>query len=204
MAQRVERRSQEERSEATRAQVLDAAITCLVDYGYSSSPTTRIAEQAGVSRGGQLHHFPTKAILFSEAIGHLARERLAQLERDAAAQPHNTDRTRAALELLWGTFSGPLFQAALELWVAARTDEELRRALAPMEREIGRRILEVAREIFSPEHVARSDFETLLLVSFNCMRGIAAVQCYEADAVRRERHWRGTREVLAALFERTG
>ena len=35
-------------------------------------------------------------------------------------------------------FTSPVFTAALELWVAARTDPELHRALGPLEQRIGR------------------------------------------------------------------
>lgn len=65
-------RTQEERSAATRAALLDATVACLVDYGYASLTTTRVVERAGVSRGAQVHHFPTKAQLVTEAVRHLA------------------------------------------------------------------------------------------------------------------------------------
>ena len=42
-------------------------------------------------------------------------------------------RTRAVLDVLAELFTGPLFVAALELWVAARTDEALREAVIDLE-----------------------------------------------------------------------
>jgi AcrR family transcriptional regulator len=55
------RRTQEERSATTRARLLDATIDCLSELGYTNTTTTEIAKRAGLSRGAQLHHFPTKA-----------------------------------------------------------------------------------------------------------------------------------------------
>ena len=51
------RRSQAERSAATREALLDATIDCLVEEGYASITTSRVSERAGLSRGAHLHHF---------------------------------------------------------------------------------------------------------------------------------------------------
>ena len=48
------------------------------------------------------------------------------------------------MDLLAAAFTGPLFVAALELWVAARTDPELRAALVPLEARIGRELHRLA------------------------------------------------------------
>ena len=62
------RRTQEERSAATRAKLLDATIDCLIELGYAGTTTTLIAERAGVSRGAQLHHFPSKDALYRAVV----------------------------------------------------------------------------------------------------------------------------------------
>src|SRR4051794_7435955 len=119
------RRTQQERREATRAALLDATIECLIEYGYAGVTTTKVVERAGVSRGAQVHHFPTKAQLVADAVGRLALRMSEQLGREIETLPSDARRLDAALDMLWQTHSGPLFQAALELWVAARTDAEL-------------------------------------------------------------------------------
>ena len=40
--------------------------------------------------------------------------------------------------MLGDHFAGPVFTAALELWVAARTDDALLEAVAPLEQLVGR------------------------------------------------------------------
>src|SRR5437899_5969622 len=98
------RRTQEERSAATRAKLLDATIACLVDLEYSATTTTVIAERAGVSRGAQLHHFPTKADLVAAAVAHLSHRIGEELQDEAARLPVGKDRPAAAVDLLWSTF----------------------------------------------------------------------------------------------------
>jgi len=127
------RQTNEERSAQTRARVLDAALDCLIEMGYSSTTTTLVSERAGVSRGAQLHHFPTKAELLAAAVEHLANRLGEELLERAAALPPDGDRVAAAIDLLWSRFATPLFPAWLELWVAARTDPELAASLQPLE-----------------------------------------------------------------------
>src|SRR3954451_937937 len=62
------RMSQEERSRAMRRRLLEATIECLVDHGWSGTSTTLVSQRAGVSRGAQLHHFPTKNDLVLAAV----------------------------------------------------------------------------------------------------------------------------------------
>src|SRR6185369_6387055 len=83
-----ERRTQAERSATTRARLLDATIACLHDLGYAGTSTPEIARRAGLSRGAQLHHFPTKAELVTSAVEHLflrRRDEFLQAFHDRAA-----------------------------------------------------------------------------------------------------------------------
>ena len=62
---------QEERTRAMRARLLEATIECLVERGWAGTSTTVVSQRAGVSRGAQLHHFPTKNALVLAAVEHL-------------------------------------------------------------------------------------------------------------------------------------
>ncbi len=54
------RRTQAERSETTRKQLLDAAVKLIRKNGFGGLRTTEVADLAGVSRGALMHHFPSK------------------------------------------------------------------------------------------------------------------------------------------------
>src|SRR3954453_3266008 len=108
-----------------RERLLDATIDCLVEHGWSGPSTTQVSQRAGVSRGAQLHHFPSKNDLVLAAVDHLTRVRGQELVAAAARLPQGVRRTRAVLEMLADPCPSPVFVAALELWVAARTDPGL-------------------------------------------------------------------------------
>jgi AcrR family transcriptional regulator len=146
----------EARTATSRARILDAAVACLVESGYSGATTLQIQARAGVSRGRLLHHFPSRDELLVAASRHLATERLrATAARIGGLARGLTggDRLDRAVELMWETFSEPHFWAAIELWTAARTNPELQRALLPEEREVGAAIRAAADAFYGPRLV---------------------------------------------------
>jgi AcrR family transcriptional regulator len=55
---------QEERSERSRSQILDAALKLFAHRGYGATSVRDIAEEAGLSKGNVYHHFPDKEAIF--------------------------------------------------------------------------------------------------------------------------------------------
>lgn len=193
------RRTQEERSAETRARLLEATIESLIEVGYASTTTTGVCERAGVSRGAQVHHFPRKQDLVVAAVAHLAAKHVPVLRERAAALPPdaNGDRLGAVVDLVAETFGGPLFTAALELWVAARTDAELHRALIPFERGAGRGLVQLWREI-AGDLAAHPRFDAVLELSMHLARGMALQKILRDDDTERRRVlslWRETAAV---------
>ena len=154
-------RTQAERSATTRQALLDATIRCLVEEGYANTTTARVAELAGVSRGAHLHHFQTRSALVAAAVEHLRIRRAEELMAAADALPSGPERVTQALDLLWRSYTSPLFQGALDLWSAGRTDAELRGHLVKIERDFDRQTMQLARRLF-PEAAERPDFENLI------------------------------------------
>ena len=122
------------RSIATRAALLDAAVECLCADGYAAVTTTEIARRAGVSRGAQLHHFPTKAALLAAAVEHVLQRRMREFAEVLADVAPRMDQLDVAVDVVWTMFQGPAFIAWVELWVAARTDPDLAATMADVDR----------------------------------------------------------------------
>ena len=175
------RRTQASRSAATRGQLLDATIECLSELGYARTTTTEIAERAGVSRGAQLHHFPTKAELVITAVDHLFTRRHEEFVAAIAALPAGADRAEAAIDLLWKMVSGATFFAWLELAVAARTDPELRESVGTL----SRRFMEIVRttfpQLFPPPENPTVFYDVAPMFVFALMDGLAVNQMHASD-----------------------
>jgi AcrR family transcriptional regulator len=177
-------RTQAERSERTRESLLDATIECLVELGYAHTTVQEICQRAGLSRGAQQHHFTTKAELMTSALKHLFARLSSQILAATARLPPGKERLDQGIDLLWDAYSGTLSTAAVELWVAARTDAELRRSLLPVDRALGHATLEFYREIVGAD-IEEHQLETLLLLTVNLVRGLALDAMIGGDERRR-------------------
>ena len=198
---------QEERTRVMRARLLDATVDCLVERGFAGTSTTLVSERAGVSRGAQLHHFPTKNDLVVAAVEHLTEKRGAELAAAAASLPEGPRRTRAVMRMLGDHFASPVFNAALELWVAARTDALLLAAVAPLEQRVGRETHRLTVELLGADESVPGVRE-LVQATLDLVRGLGLANTISDDTRRRVRildTWADTIDsVLEDSPERTG
>lgn len=134
---------QAEKSLATRNQILEATLQCLVELGYTQTTTEKIAHKAGVSRGAMTHHFKSRADVFNAAAEYITDLRAAEYE-DAVKRiklpPENTPTFESmldTLEVLQKYYYGrPSFIALQELQRGARTDPDLHQVLEPLEQAL--------------------------------------------------------------------
>ncbi|MBO2452904.1 TetR/AcrR family transcriptional regulator [Actinomadura barringtoniae] len=197
------RRTQEERTAATRRALLDATIDCLVEYGYHGTTTTRVVERAGVSRGAQVHHFPTKNDLVLAAVEHLARKRAAQfIEQDLERLKTAEDGLGEALDRVWAVYQGPLFEASMELWIAARTDPDLQEHVASLERMVTAGILEVGRALLG-DRVDDPEVRGDIYLMLESVRGLRMLQfVHPTGPERTHERWLRTKTRLLMIAER--
>ena len=167
---------QAQKSASTRNQIVEAAIQAFVKLGYANTTTTHIAEQAGLSRGAMLHHFPSKMDIVKAAIEHLHEKRLSAFRRSVTEIPGDADRVTMACEAYLAHVQHPMFVAFFELSVAARTDEELRAILRPVQDEFNVAWYKMAQEMF-PEWDGKGEaFDLALDLAESIMEGIAVSQ----------------------------
>jgi len=199
------RKPQQERSRATQRRLLEATVECLVEYGWSGTTTTVVSARAGVSRGAQLHHYPTRAALVMAAVSHLAQRRAAEIRTEAAARPSATltERVDRVVDLLAVAFTGPLFVAALEVWVAARTDPDLRAALVPLEARLGRDLHVLAVELLGVDE-SQPGVRPAVQATLDLLRGLGVANLLSDDTRRRDRLLAGWKRQLVSELKGAG
>lgn len=193
------RRTQAERRAATRGALLDATLEVLVEVGYARLTTAQVVARAGVTRGAQAHYFATKADLVVQALAHLTdrlvAEMVARPVRDVAGE---REQYEALLNRLWDVFAGPASTALLELFVASRTDGELRAALLEFDAAVGRTLQRTALAV-APALVARPDFRPLVVTAIAAIRGLWLLRAVASERQVR-RLWPQARSQLVAGF----
>ena len=165
---------QAQKSASTRNQIIVAAIKAFVSVGYANTTTTHIAEEAGLSRGAMLHHFPSKMDIVKAAIEYLHDKRLTAFRRSGQELPDGANRVRLAVQSYWEHVRHPMFVAFFELSVAARTDADLREILEPVQEEFAVTWYNLAKELFPEWNGKREAFDLAIDLTESVMEGIAA------------------------------
>lgn len=167
----VERRRQD-RAAQTREVILDAAAKVLFEEGYSAATTLHIQQVAGVSRGRLLHHFPSREVLLTAAVHHLAEVRIAELTAGVTIPVDLRARIRFAVAAMWEITGQSCFWATMELWMGARTaNPELREALSVVERKMLGILRVRADELFGEQVTVQPDYVRTREVMITSMRG---------------------------------
>ena len=179
-----ERRTQAERSAATQERLLDATLACLVELGWSGTSTTEVVRRAGVSRGAQVHHYPTKEDLVLAAVEYLLDRRVAEYEAAFEGMPPDQRTVGAAFDLLWEANSGDAWEAWIEFAVAARSDPGLKPRFAEVSQRFQQRTLALFSHMF-PETDADPELARIgLMFAFCFIDGMAVARMCGADAAR--------------------
>jgi AcrR family transcriptional regulator len=180
------RQPQQERSRATRQALLDAAIGSLGELGWGATTVAVVAERAGVSRGAAQHHFPTREALFTAAIDELMAAWISDLRMHRDELPVGAGRTRAVVDRIVEVYTGPLFRAALELWVAAASDPQLRAQITPFEQRIGREAHRLAVDLLGADE-SRPGVREAVQATLDLARGLGLANLLTDDSRRRAR-----------------
>jgi AcrR family transcriptional regulator len=191
------RRTQAERRAGTRRALLDATLEVLDEVGYARLTTAQVVARAGVTRGAQAHYFATKADLVVQALKHLTDQMVAELVafpvRDAGGL---LEQYELLLNRLWELHAGTGSTALIELFVASRTDPELREALQDFDHAVAQ-TLQVTAETVAPELVARPDFRSLMVTAIATIRGLWLLRAV-ANERQVRRLWPQARAQLTA------
>jgi AcrR family transcriptional regulator len=144
---------QAEKSALTRQAILEAAVRCFVEHGFANTTTAMIADEASVSRGAMMHHFPSRSAVMNAVVGYLHVRRLNEY-RALMTDIDSPDRTvtraeiRVSVETAWEYVNLPSFIAYQELLGAARTDPDLAESVREVERDFEREFLKTVRSVF--------------------------------------------------------
>jgi AcrR family transcriptional regulator len=170
---------QAQKSAMTRDRILDAAINCFINLGYTNVTTAKVASTAGVSRGAMLHHFPSKTELIQAAVEYLHGKLLEDYTDRVNKIPKTKKggkRRRAGLDAYWDYLTGDLAVAYHELCVAGRTDPELQEILEKSSDRFAAHVRDTNVELFEEWSDRGDRFLLAMDVTRFMMEGMARGQ----------------------------
>ena len=166
-------RPRQARAVATRQRIIDAAVASLSTCGWAGTTTTVVAGRADVSQGSLYKHFGSKNQLIAAAM----EELLAGLVRDfrvgISSGEDEGDPLAVVLSQLWSVFRTPELYAVVEVYIAARTDEPLRRVLVPVLLAHRENLLQESRRLFPEAARVNPHFDLTVFSIIAAMQGAA-------------------------------
>jgi len=166
------RRTQADRTTASRAVLVNAAARMLSTQGFAKSTTALICQEAGVTTGTLHHHFSTKDALFWAVLDYMSEkflERFRLLSEAEDPAEHVADRMFAAL---WPIYSDDRYWAVWEINMGFRSDAALLEKLAQHRLATNRGLHDVIQEngLLRPE--SKALMQRYLPFAQIAMRGI--------------------------------
>lgn len=116
------KRSQE-RSDRTRALVIDETIRCIREEGFAAASTRHIIDRAGVSWGVIQYHFGDRDGLLAAVIDYAFAtlvDSLNELADSAESVSDVRERAETLTAAAWNIFFSPTCMSAMEILIATR------------------------------------------------------------------------------------
>jgi AcrR family transcriptional regulator len=196
------RRTQAERSHATRKLILDAAVRIMVRKGAAGLRTGEVAAEAGVSVGAQLHHFPTKQALILAAFDYV-NERSVEMCRQRVRLAQRAGNTESIINAIIADASDFFFGNGffIELGLAfGQADLELRRIVRRSSRRSRFLIEAIWREALQTQGLPPDIAGDILALTLSIVRGFAMRRFIEDDPARRAHLVRVWRDMVRAYL----
>src|SRR5882757_3823975 len=181
------RRTQAERTEATRKLILDATVRILVRKGAAGLRTGEVVEEAGVSVGAQLHHFPTKRELILAAFDYV-NERSVEMCRHRVKLARRAGNTESVINAIIADATDFFFGNGffIELALAfGQADLDLRRVVRRSSRRSRFLIEAIWREMLERQGLPPEIAGDVLALTLSLVRGFAMRRFIEDDPARR-------------------
>jgi AcrR family transcriptional regulator len=176
------RRTNTERTSEMRLRLIRATIDILFENSYSAATTIEVAKRAKVSRGAMLHHFPSRIELLLATAEHIITEQRQYRIDKLSAVENDWKRFEAAANVSWEVQKQPATIALLEIMLAARSDRELRKRMAPLLREMSALRAESAARFATTLGVGDvRALDNLILVHLASLRGLAISMMFTQD-----------------------
>jgi AcrR family transcriptional regulator len=175
------RRTQAERSEETRTRILKAAANLIRKRGYARFRTAEVAKEAGLSRGAQLHHFPTKDSLVVATLEHVFEQAQVLSRRRASAVNRPRDLIEAVIEDAREFFFSEHFLVAIDIVLSTSTDQSVRKQILDISRKARRPVEAAWAEALAANGVPGQLASDLVALTLSLVRGMSLRTLWDND-----------------------
>ena len=165
----------------------------LRERGDGGLRTNEVSDRAGVSRGAQLHHFPSKYELILATLAYLNEKMLAESRRRAATAQKSADPIADIIADAKDFFFSDYFFVSLAISMGDARDEDLMRNTVPMSRDARFAVEQAWLEALVAHGIPRKLGADILALTLSIVRGMAVRTIIDDDRKKFDeqlRRWR--------------
>ena len=196
------RRSQTERSEETQLRLVEAAVKILRKKGYAGLRSAEVSRVAKVSRGGQLHHFPSKDDLVTATAEHMLKQSLDRGRAHAREALQADDVLEAIIRDSMDFFFGEDFKVILDLVMTGGKNRKIRDQVYGHAKESRQPVEAAWIEVLVARGLPRAEAEKVLWITVSIVRGLAIRAFWQDDAALFRSVLDGWKDIVAKQFGR--
>ena len=167
------RQTQEQRRLRTQEKVAEAAFALIQQHGFANLRTASVAERAGISEGGLMHHFPNKDALTIAAIEYGLTRAKAQTVERLAQYSEDDDPVLVVAEDSKGFYFTGSFEVALDVLKSTRSNTALQNVITQYSREFRGFVEQSWVDKLVEKGMTRSSATDLVEITTSLVRGIA-------------------------------
>ena len=194
------RRTQDERSEETRERLLNGALKILTKKGYAGFRIADVSDISGVSRGGLIHHYPSKEALVAGVLEYI----FGRLQRSAVEQIGAATDMKSALEAVIESarrfFFSLEFPIYLDLVLATREGGPLLRTARTLARRQRKWVQDFWAASLEALGLELSTSQDVVALIWSTLRGLAVTAIAPVGVEDHERIINLLREILRRHF----
>jgi len=193
------RRTQEQRSAATRAKVVQAATECVAELGVRGATMSVMAQRAGVSWGAMQHQFGEKDAIFDVVLKNVMARLQENFRGLREKHPDPADRIHAFIARNRDLADGPVYRAFFEIQL--HRGREGGEAARTWTRYVGDVIAGVWGDLFGDLRLPQDRLEQAQRFTFAVLSGMAAEAMLFPDVDYSAQHFDILEQTLERLLE---
>jgi AcrR family transcriptional regulator len=183
------------------AAILMAAAKCFARKGFSATTLAEIGKELGLRKSIVHYYFASKAALIHEVQSFTYRKYLEQVRESIASGAEGG--AQAALQSLWDAMQSSKTATGLniEVWSAARRDDELKRRAAELQQDAQKLIGEAVSGALGIDQQRFTRLDQLSRLLLAVVNGLSVSESLDGDEVKAKQTYDLFLEILRSGIE---
>jgi len=182
-----QRRSQEERRQHTRRNLINTTINVISEKGYAAMRTVDITKKAQVTWGAAQHLFGSRAELMIQVASQVSDSLIRYLEKDIEVTLPANEKLVQVIDQTWALYSSEAYFAMTEIVRGTRKDPKIHGYIVDTQIKIAQKVEVLWVKLFENNSISEEQSLRLCHLVTLYLSGLAARKMYTMPGTNTEK-----------------